>query len=350
MTNLILNIAAGILIIFAVMPLIRKDEWYIRIFDFPRQQIAVLGSLVLAGYALLDALWTVDYFFITVLGISVILEIFRIAPYTFLWKKQVLRYQGEGRDNRIRIVTANVLMTNKNHQKLLNIINDKDPDVILLLETDKNWEDSLEPLEEKYVFKIKCPRDNTYGIHLYSKLKLKESDVQYLTSDEIPSIYTQMELKNGRLIYLYGLHPKPPAPQEEETTTERDAELLMVGKTISKKKAPAIVIGDLNDVAWSYTTSLFQKVSGTLDPRRGRGFFNTYNAKYPLLRWPLDHVFHTNHFMLVGLERLPYFGSDHFPMYIELAYEPKAPEVQEKPKPDNGDKKLANEKILNAVI
>lgn len=350
MINFILNIASVVLIIFAIIPLIRKDEWYIRIFDFPRQQIAVLGILILAGYAFQEALWAVDYFFISVLGLSVILELFRIAPYTLFWKKQVIKYKGDGSGARISLIAANVLMHNKNYGKLLKIILNKDPDVVLTLETDKSWEDNLKPLEEKYPYKIKCPRDNTYGIHLYSKLKLVAPNVLYLTSDDIPSIHTQLELRNGKLIYLYGLHPRPPAPQEDETTTERDAELLIVGKTIRKKKAPAVVLGDLNDVAWSYTTSLFQKVSGTLDPRRGRGFFNTYNAKYPLLRWPLDHVFHTNHFMLARLERLPYFGSDHFPIFIELAFEPKASDVQEKPKPDAEDKRQADEKILKALI
>jgi endonuclease/exonuclease/phosphatase (EEP) superfamily protein YafD len=93
----------------------------------------------------------------------------------------------------------------------------------------------------------------------------------------------------------------------------------VVGKEISKQSGPVIVAGDLNDVAWSPTTRHFKKISGLLDPREGRGFFNTFHAHYPLVKWPLDHVFHSKHFSLVRIERLSDIGSDHYPLFTQLA-------------------------------
>ena len=71
-------------------------------------------------------------------------------------------------------------------------------------------------------------------------------------------------------------------------------------------------------MAWSRTTRLFQRISGLLDPRVGRYFMNTFHADYPLLRWSLDHIFHSTDFALVDMKRLAHIGSDHFPIYVVL--------------------------------
>ena len=73
------------------------------------------------------------------------------------------------------------------------------------------------------------------------------------------------------------------------------------------------LFNDASDATW---TKLFRHISGTLDPRIGRGFYNTFNANIPILRWALDHIFHTNDFFLNKIRRLPHIGSDHFPMYV----------------------------------
>ena len=141
------------------------------------------------------------------------------------------------------------------------------------------------------------------------------------------------------------MHPKPPVPTEDDDSRKRDAEIVLVGREVKKSTYPVIVAGDFNDVAWSRTTLLFQEVSGLLDPRIGRGFYNTFHAKYKLLRWPLDHVFHSNHFKLVKLERLPHINSDHFPMGAILSFEPENEYEQKEPSPDEDTAEEATETV-----
>jgi hypothetical protein len=90
-------------------------------------------------------------------------------------------------------------------------------------------------------------------------------------------------------------------------------------------------------------------VSQLLDPRKGRGFFNTFDARYPLVSWPLDHVFHSNDFKLIGLKLLPFVGSDHFPVSIALSYEPSAPAEQPEPQQYAEDVGEAQEKVERAA-
>jgi endonuclease/exonuclease/phosphatase (EEP) superfamily protein YafD len=171
-------------------------------------------------------------------------------------------------------------------------------------------------------YSIKCPLDNLYGMHVYSRLPLGEKEICFLVEKDIPSIHASIELRTGDKVRAHFLHPAPPSPTENPESAERDAELVIVARSIGESDQPVIVAGDLNDVAWSVTTRLFRKISGLLDPRVGRGMFNTFHASYPFLRWPLDHLFHSQHFTLQDIRRLPSIGSDHFPLLARLSFTP----------------------------
>jgi hypothetical protein len=123
---------------------------------------------------------------------------------------------------------------------------------------------------------------------------------------------------------------------------------VLTGREIAEEGRPAVVIGDLNDVAWSYTATLFQRVSRMVDPRVGRGMFSTFDADHPVARYPLDHVFHTRDFTLKELRVMPYTGSDHFPILAELAYTPARKAEVAAPRPTTADVEQAEEIVEDA--
>ena len=158
-------------------------------------------------------------------------------------------------------------------------------------------------------------------------------------------------MRSGDDIAFHGVHPRPPVPEEKGRSIERDGELLLVGKAISESNMPCIIGGDMNDAAWSYSTQLFKRISGLLDPRVGRGFYNTFHAQHWLLRMPLDHVFHSRHFRLIDLQIInDSCGSDHFPVFIKLSYEKDAEFLQAEPEADKVEKKEAKETIETALL
>ena len=212
---------------------------------------------------------------------------------------------------------CNVLQSNRAYGRLAALITERRPDLIFLLETDEAWRQGIKDAVSDYPYRVEVPQDNTYGLLFYSRRKLLRHRVEHLIDKDIPSMEADIEYQ-GRSIRLYGLHPTPPVPKENTESTERDAEVLLVGKRAKKYGEEAIVFGDLNDVAWSATTKLFLRSSGLLDPRRGRGMYNTFHAGIPLLRWPLDHFFVSGHFRLVDMHIERNVGSDHFPIYLAV--------------------------------
>lgn len=180
---------------------------------------------------------------------------------------------------------------------------------------------------------------------VHSRLEMIDAEIRFILKDDIPSMHMQVVLPSEDRVFMHFVHPDPPNPRYATATTARDAELLIVGREARHRDRPTLIAGDFNDVAWSYTTKLFQKASGLLDPRIGRGTYSTFNAMYPLLRWPLDHVFHSEHFKLVRIETGPAWGSDHFPVFIELSLEPGAAADQQEPESDRTEAKQVTEKI-----
>jgi endonuclease/exonuclease/phosphatase (EEP) superfamily protein YafD len=293
--------------------------------DFPRFQIMAFASALLITTIMLflDVRQPLTLVLISITALCVIWQLWWILPYTPLWPVEVKSSHENKPERGLSIITSNVLASNRNAEALIKLVKKYRPDILVTLESDMWWQDQLKVLESEMPFTVKCPLDNLYGMHLYSKLPLHDQEISFLVEKDVPSIHASIELRNGKKVRAHFVHPAPPSPTENTESKERDAELIIIARSVVRSNQPIIVAGDLNDVAWSSTTRLFRKISGLLDPRIGRGMFNTFHVKFPMMRWPLDHLFHSDHFTLNTIQRLPSIGSDHFPLFTSLSFNPK---------------------------
>ncbi|WP_111641834.1 endonuclease/exonuclease/phosphatase family protein [Marinimicrobium alkaliphilum] len=345
-TKIALIVLALVLITATALPLLRFDHWWIRVLDFPRKQLAIAGIVLFALYLyVLGKHRLYDSVILGFLLMAVGYQLVKIFPYTVLMPKQVLAADSPSGEGTLGLLIINVQMDNRASEALFALVDDYDPDVILTMETDDWWEASLRELEENYPHTLKRPLDNTYGMLVHSRLELIDPDIRHIIKDSIPSMHMQVLLASGNRVFMHFVHPDPPNPLYATETTQRDAELLVVGRDVGKRDRPTLVAGDFNDVPWSTTTNLFQSISGLLDPRVGRGMYNTYHANNPFLRWPLDHVFHSAHFKLVRMATGPAWGSDHLPVYIELRLTEGAELEQEEEGADAEEAEQVDEKI-----
>jgi endonuclease/exonuclease/phosphatase (EEP) superfamily protein YafD len=336
-------ILSMIVLLPTLLPLSSVDWWWVRMWDFPRLQLAILYLISLGLLWMSAGTGWGRLGLAGILALALLYQFTWIVPYLPLAPVQTqVATRADGRAS-IRIFIANVLMTNRAEDRLRALIAHTDPDVLILTEPDAWWADQLRGLAQTFPHHTSYPLDNTYGMILFSRLPLVQSEVKFLVEPDIPSIHARLRLRSDALVELIAVHPRPPRPAVD--TAERDAELILVGRQAKTSQEPTIVVGDLNDVGWSKTTRLFQQVSGLLDPRRGRGLYATYHADYPLLRYPLDHLFHSREFRLRRMAVLDRFGSDHFPLLVELSYEPERQSEQELPRADEAEHRQAEEKL-----
>ncbi len=317
--------AGGTLLSFS-----RHAHWIVRGWDFPRLQIATV--LLLSGLlhaALANWHWY-SAVFLGVVGACTAWQFYKIFPYTKLAREEVQRARGPAGASSLRLVASNVQMESEQHEHWLEVIRAADPDVILVLEVNRRWMEHIEVLAEDYPYVVRRPQENYYGLVLFSRLELTDPEVLFIVDPKVPSVHTGITLRSGEQIYFHGVHPRPPEPIRGTSSVQRDAEIVVMGHEIREAddehawKRPTIIAGDFNDVAWSRTTELFMRLSGLLDPRKGRGLLDSFDANSRWFRYPVDHVFHSDEFGLSELRLLEYVGSDHFPVFIELCYEPSA--------------------------
>jgi len=347
----------GILaVVITLIPLIAADFWWIRMFDYPHIQLTLLTLTAIATYFLRFEIrsWR-DYTFMAVLIACFIFQFAKIYPYTPFAPYDV----GEptetvNKNTGFMLLTSNVLQKNEETGLMVEEIKKLNPDVAVFTETNDTWNEAIKSgLGGDYPYKVEVPLDNTYGMILYSKLKLHNPQVKYIVDDSIPSIHSEIELRSGDRVQLHAIHPTPPMPQHNPSSSDRDAEMMKIALEARDSEIPVIVIGDFNDVAWSQTTSLFQSVGELLDVRKGRSFYNTFDATSFIMRWSLDHIFVSEEFRVKKIDIGSDIKSDHTPFYAELYLQKELAEEQ-KPEPATAEqikaakKQIAEEKKENS--
>lgn len=342
----LVHVIGSLVLITTALPMIRRGWWWVRIWDFPRTQNAIIGPAVLLTGLLTLPMTGWNLGFIAALAAVSGYQVWRVWPFIPLAPPQALPPNSDDPARRLSILVSNVQVGNRDSERVLRAVRAADPDIWLALETDGWWCERLRALDEGFPDRFERPLDNAYGMFFRSRLPVEALDERCLVEPDVPSIRARIRLPSGERITFYGLHPRP--PHTFQASFGRDAELIVAAREIAADGTPSVVAGDFNDVPWSRPCRIFQKLSGLLDPRLGRGLYNTFNAHSWISRWPLDHVFFSAEFRLVRIERQQATGSDHYPLLVELSYEPEGTGEQAARAMQPGDKSVAETLVRRA--
>lgn len=336
--------------LLSLLPLIETNAWWIRYLDFARVQfVAALVVMLLLCALLRRPRGTLGWMPLGLAVLGIGYNVYRLYPYLPFWPEEAIGVAECPAGSGVRVLVANVQKTNEHAEKLFDMVRSTNPDLFLVLETDQWWDERLAQLSNQFPHRVQhIPEDHAFfGMHLLSNYELINPEVKLLFDNFTPSIFTGVRLPDRSAVTFYGLHPQPPQSWSQPTTM-RDAHLLAAALQARDTQVPSILAGDFNAVPWERVTRRAMRLGSLLDPRVGRGLYPTYDAESMILSWPLDQVVYQHWFALLNFERLPEFGSDHYPVLADLCHLPAAADRQSAPALESSDLEEAQTAIRAA--
>jgi endonuclease/exonuclease/phosphatase (EEP) superfamily protein YafD len=329
----IVSLLAPALLIATLVSLVHSDVWWIQALGFPRVAMLLLIGVVALAAIAMRGRWRLALFAMLIVAAS--LQFWRIYPYTRFASVEVGKARslsGTRDPSCFTVLGLNVLQHNRDYAATRALIDREQPDILLLMETDRPWVDALTPTLAPYPAQLLRPIGNTYGLVFATRLPVVSVRTENITDRDTPTVYARLTSRGGQPFDYVGLHPRPPVPGQN--TTLRDRKIEHAALRLLGGHLPAMAMGDFNDVAWSPTTRLSKQIGGFLDPRIGRGSYPTFPASAAPIGWPLDQMFLSPGFTFRSLRVLENVGSDHRPLAAELCLEATAAVLGRNAAPD----------------
>ena len=291
----------GVLFV-SILPNIVSNYWLIDIFsNFKLQYLIISIFLLVISLFFLNK----KVLAITLGIISMLWNSYFIAPYYFS-DITALKSKKE-----VKISSINLLSSNSETDLVKNYIFEEDPDILILIEFTQNWQIKLNPIINNYQYKRLVPRNDNFGIALFSKYEMNSS-IDYFDLNDKPSIVAELNIESCK-ISLVATHPNPPINQL--TFENRNKQLSNILNKRSKLSEKLIIAGDFNTS--SFSNHFSKLTNGDLkDSRFGFGLLPTWPANYLMLQTTLDHFLVSKNLEVIERSTGKNIGSDHLPINI----------------------------------
>ena len=301
----ILEVCSIVLCLATIASFLGRLWWIFELTShFPLQYALCLAALALA--------WTVfrEWYLAGICGVCAIVNAILVA----------LVYLPEGEQSQpagqsLRIVSINVHTLNTRSDLVLDFLRNANADVILLMEVNNRWVAQLETLHTNYSYSLIQPREDNFGIAMFSRLPLINGRVLEFGSAGVPSVGSSVKV-GDETVYLLGTHPLPPGSAEYARL--RNEQLEAVARYVRSAIVPVVVAGDLNVTPWSPFFRDLIRESGLKNTSRGRGLFRSWPAWLWIVRIPIDQCLVSPSITVIDKSIGPKVGSDHMPVVVDL--------------------------------
>lgn len=280
-------------------------NWFFDLCSHFRVQYC-LGLGVVAGLLLFPGKWRMA----AVFGIFAMINLAVILPLYF-WGEPVPAVN----ERSVRALLANVNTQTGDAAAVVTMIRRFDPDIIVLEEVNARWLADLESVLSGYKHTEQEPREDNFGIGLWSRYPFLHACIAYIGAAEVPSIVAEIETPQGRCSVV-ATHPLPPIGKVYSDL--RNDQLAELPRWVRQAASPVVLLGDLNVTPWSSYFKRLLRESGLKNSSQGHGVLPTWPTFNPLLRIPIDYCLCSEGIKIVGRETGPDVGSDHFPVIVDF--------------------------------
>ena len=219
-----------------------------------------------------------------------------------------------------RLLTSNVLTSNHQHQRLIELVRAEQPDIVVVLEINADWARDLEQLAGEYQYRHLDPREHNFGIGILSKIPFTAVETKLYGAIELPWIKTKFDLED-KSVELFAVHPVPPMGARHSKM--RNDEMMEVSSLFDPSTS-RIMTGDFNMPPWSPWFARVTSNSQTVDAARGFGPTRTWEV-FPTIVGGLkiDHALLSDDFQVHDFRVGPDIGSDHRPIIVDFSFRNK---------------------------
>ncbi len=303
--NFIFKIILVGLAFAAIIPHLIPNYWLTDIFSHFKLQYVVLLIILLPSLFLIkNKLFPIILiFFLLVWNSSFIVPL-------YLQDSNLTKTAGDS----LSILSMNLLASNTNYTEALELIREKDPDVLVVLELSPQWEKQLQELGSRFAFRQMYPQKNNFGIGILSKIPMNSS-VTDLGKFFPPSILSELEF-NGQPVFILATHPVPPVNQD--MFDFRNDQLEEIVKLSKRQNGNFILVGDLNTSSYSNHFQKLLEDGNFKDSRKGFGIASTWPTDYHIFRTTLDHFLLKGELKVLKRTTEKSIGSDHLPVFLEV--------------------------------
>lgn len=291
----------------SILPHLLPNFWFTDIFSHFKLQYVIILMFLLLPAALFPAKKRI--FQIVLILILIMWNSWFIVPL-YMQDKVMMENSGEP----VSILSMNLLASNYNYNKALDLIREKDPDIVVFQELSLQWEAQLQDLYLHYPFRQMHPQNNNFGIGILSKFPMN-SEVTNFGKGFPPSVLGEIKV-DRELLTILATHPFPPVGQDR--FEYRNEQLEEIAQLSNKQSGNFIVAGDLNTSSYSFHFGELLKNGNLYDSRKGFGIASTWPADYLIMRTTLDHILYKGNIQVLTRKTENSIGSDHLPVYLHI--------------------------------